>query len=119
MLAAYDDSIGLTGAFNLNLLGRINRELGADFNLQKFRHEARYNEAEQRIEMHLKSMTDQTISIRDFTVSLNRGETIWTESSYKFRPQQIVAMCERAGFRCELQWLDSGWPFAQTLFIAV
>ena len=119
MLGAYNDPIGLTAAFNLNLLGRINRELGADFNLQKFRHDARYNEAEQRIEMHLQSLAQQTIHIKNFSVSLSRGETIWTESSYKFRPEQIVGIAERAGFRCVLQWLDSTWPFAQTLLIAV
>jgi L-histidine Nalpha-methyltransferase len=119
MLAAYDDPIGLTGAFNLNLLARINRELGADFDLRKFQHEARYSESEQRIEMHLRSTEKQTVSIKgNFTVDLRKGETIWTESSYKFRPNQVRAMSERAGFICELQWLDSEWPFAQTLLRA-
>jgi L-histidine Nalpha-methyltransferase len=119
MVPAYDDPIGLTAAFNLNLLARINRELGADFDLKAFAHEARYNEAEQRVEMHLRSTSDQTVHIGNFTVSLKRNETIWTESSYKFRPEQVSAMCERAGFRCEIQWLDAVWPFAQTLLSAI
>jgi len=119
MISAYNDPIGLTAAFNLNLLGRINRELGADFNLKDFKHEARYNEAEQRVEMHLRSAADQIVRIQDFSVSLKRDETIWTESSYKFQPGQVNAMCERAGFRVEVQWLDSAWPFAQTLLSAI
>jgi dimethylhistidine N-methyltransferase len=119
MLPAYDDAIGLTAAFNLNLLARINRELGADFILDNFRHEARYNEIDQRIEMHLRSSVDQIVNIRNFSVSLKRDETIWTESSYKFLPEQVLAISERAGFRCEVQWLDSAWPFAQTLLSAI
>jgi dimethylhistidine N-methyltransferase len=115
MLRAYDDEVGLTAAFNFNLLARINRELGGTFNLEGFEHEARYNEREQRIEMHLRSSVDQTVSINDFAVSLKRGETIWTESSYKFRPEQIRAMAENAGFAAEVQWIDSEWPFVQTL----
>jgi len=116
MLAAYNDAIGLTAAFNLNLLARINRELGANFQLKNFQHEARYNESEQRIEMHLRSTVRQTVSVNGhFTVDLAPGETIWTESSYKFLPDQIRSMAERAGFRCECQWLDAQWPFAQTL----
>jgi dimethylhistidine N-methyltransferase len=115
MLAAYDDSLGITAAFNLNLLARINRELGADFNLRNFQHEARYREDEQRIEMHLRSKARQRITIRNFVVDLEEAETIWTESSYKFLPEQVRWMAERAGFRCELQWLDDEWPFAQSL----
>jgi dimethylhistidine N-methyltransferase len=115
MVPAYDDPIGLTAAFNLNLLARINRELSGDFNLKTFDHEARYNEIEQRVEMHLRSNIDQTVCIQDFSVSLRRGETIWTESSYKFRSEQVRAMSQRAGFRVEVQWSDSVWPFAQTV----
>jgi dimethylhistidine N-methyltransferase len=115
MLPAYDDEIGLTAAFNLNLLARINRELAGTFDLKAFKHEARYNEREQRIEMHLRSTVDQTASIKDFTVSLKKDETIWTESSYKFRPEQVRAMAEQTGFRTEVQWVDAEWPFAQTL----
>jgi L-histidine N-alpha-methyltransferase len=116
MLPAYDDPLGLTGAFNLNLLARINRELGANFDLRKFQHEVRYDELEQRIEMHLRSTVDQSVSINgNFNVSLKQGETIWTESSYKFRPEQVRSLSESAGFACEVQWMDTSWPFAQTL----
>jgi L-histidine Nalpha-methyltransferase len=116
MLAAYDDPIGLTRAFNLNLLARINRELRANFDLNTFEHEARYNENAQRIEMHLRSKVKQTVSINGhFSIHLEQGETIWTESSYKFLPQQVRSMAERAGFQCQFQWLDAEWPFAQSL----
>jgi uncharacterized SAM-dependent methyltransferase len=114
-LAAYDDNLGLTAAFNLNLLARINRELGADFALANFQHEARYNAAEQRVEMHLRSRTKQTVRINgSVAVHFQAGETIWTESSYKFLPEQVRSMAERAGFKCEFQWVDSEWPFAQS-----
>lgn len=120
MLAAYQDPLGLTAVFNLNLLVRINRELGADFDLGRFQHEARYCEAEQRIEMHLRSMTDQVVSIgRDFSIELKAGETIWTESSYKFRPDEVAWLARGAGFDCEAQWIDGEWPFAQSLLRAV
>jgi dimethylhistidine N-methyltransferase len=116
MLAAYDDALGVTSAFNLNLLARINRDLNADFDLKSFQHEARYDESEQRIEMHLRSRIPQTVHINgNFSVDLEEGETIWTESSYKFLPAQVRALAERSGFRCELQWIDSEWPFAQSL----
>ena len=120
MVAAYDDAIGATAAFNLNLLARINRELGGDFVLSRFRHRARYNEKEHRIEMHLESLEDQTVAIgHDFRATLNRGETIWTESSYKFRSEDLIALAERTRFHCEAQWIDKEWPFAQSLFRAV
>lgn len=119
MLAAYDDSLGVTAAFNLNLLARINHELAANFQLHQFRHEARYNDSEQRIEMHLRSTVEQTVSINGrFSVSLRPGETIWTESSYKFRIDQVKAISERAGFDCEAQWVDAEWPFSQNLLRA-
>jgi len=108
--------LGLTAAFNLNLLARINRVLGADFNLANFQHEARYNETEQRIEMHLRSRVKQTIPVNhNLTVELKQDETIWTESSYKFRPEQVRSLSERAGFNCEVQWIDEEWPFAQSV----
>jgi dimethylhistidine N-methyltransferase len=120
MLAAYRDELGLTAAFNLNLLARINRELEADFDLGKFEHEARYSDVEQRIEMHLRSSADQTVSIdRDFKAHLKKGETIWTESSYKFQPEQVKTLARSAGFDCEAQWIDAEWPFAQNLLRAV
>jgi L-histidine N-alpha-methyltransferase len=120
LIAAYDDSIGLTAAFNLNMLARINRELGGNFDLSKFEHRARYNRVENRIEMHLRSLTDQTVSIgSDFKVTLRHGETIWTESSYKFRTEDIADLARRTGFDCEIQWVDEEWPFAQSLLRAV
>jgi L-histidine N-alpha-methyltransferase len=120
VIAAYDDSIGVTAAFNLNLLARINRELQANFDLAKFAHEARYDSKVNRIEMHLRSLTDQTVTIgNDFTFTLREGETIWTESSYKFRAEDIAALARRTGFECETQWIDDDWPFAQSLLRAV
>jgi L-histidine Nalpha-methyltransferase len=118
MLVAYDDPTGVTGAFNLNLLGRINRELGGDFHLRQFEHQARWNEEHRRIEMHLRSRVDQTVFIAeiDFSVSFRAGETIWTESSHKFQLQELDAMAEQTGFRVEDQWVDRDWPFAENLW---
>ncbi|HLQ75821.1 MAG TPA: L-histidine N(alpha)-methyltransferase, partial [Terriglobia bacterium] len=120
VIAAYDDSIGATAAFNLNLLARINRELGADFVLSQFAHEARYDSRAHRIEMHLRSRANQTVAIgKDFKCELREGETIWTESSYKFRCEDISRLARRTGFVCEVQWVDQEWPFAQSLLRAV
>jgi len=116
LIAAYDDSIGVTAAFNLNLIARINRELGANFDLSKYAHEARYDNKAHRIEMHLRSLVRQSVSIGDdFTIKLRRGETLWTESSYKFRCEDIAELARRTGFDCEIQWVDEEWPFAQSL----
>ena len=120
MLLAYDDPTGVTAAFNLNLLARINRELGGDFVLRHFEHDVRYQEMHRRIEMHLRSTRAQTISIRaaDFTCTLNEGETIWTESCHKFRIEEIPGLARRTGFLCEAQWIDTEWAFAENLLIA-
>ena len=120
MLLAYDDPGGVTAAFNLNLLSRINRELSGDFLLRNFRHEARYHEQEQRVEMHLRSTLSQTVSIRaaEFTCTLNEGETIWTEACHKFRVEEIPLMARRTGFVSEAQWVDDEWAFAENLWIA-
>jgi dimethylhistidine N-methyltransferase len=120
MLRAYDDSIGLTAAFNLNLLGRINRELGGNFDLRNFEHQARWNESERRIEMHLRSRVDQTafVTEADFTVRLQAGETIWTESSHKFQLAELCEIAERTGYRVETQWVDREWPFVESLWVA-
>src|SRR5271163_1416835 len=114
-ILAYDDPTGVTAAFNLNLLARINRELGGDFDLSQFRHEARWNAEELRIEMHLRSLSRQTahISEADLHILLEAGETIWTESSHKYRAEEVPAMAERTGFYCVQQWIDQAWPFAQ------
>jgi L-histidine Nalpha-methyltransferase len=121
LLLAYDDPAGVTAAFNLNLLARINRELGADFDLRQFQHVARYDGCERRVEMHLRSKIWQRVTIQAAgqRFHLREGETIWTESSHKYNPQDVVQMGERTGFRCEQQWFDAEWPFAQNLFFAV
>jgi dimethylhistidine N-methyltransferase len=118
MLVAYDDPTGVTGAFNLNLLGRINRELGGDFQLRDFEHEARWNEEQRRIEMHLRSRLNQTafIAEADLTVAFRAGETIWTESSHKFQLLELDAIAEQTGFQVEDQWIDRDWPFAENLW---
>ncbi|HTF26806.1 MAG TPA: L-histidine N(alpha)-methyltransferase [Candidatus Limnocylindria bacterium] len=119
-LLAYDDPAGVTAAFNLNLLARINRELGADFDLSSYRHQARWNRVERRIEMHLRSMCRQTVHVpaASLRFMLDEDETIWTESSHKYQPEEIPEMAERTGFRCDGQWIDREWPFAQNLLIA-
>ena len=121
LLLAYDDPAGVTAAFNMNLLARINRDLGADFDLTQFRHLARYDESERRVEMHLVSKAWQRITIREagFRFYLREGETIWTESSHKYNPDEVIQMGSRTGFRCVQQWCDAEWPFAQNLFFAV
>jgi dimethylhistidine N-methyltransferase len=120
MLAAYDDAIGVTAAFNRNLLARINRELGGDFDLPGYAHEARWNAAEGRVEMHLRARTAQRIRVRDARCEceLAAGETIWTESCRKFRLEEIPQVADRAGFRCEAQWVDEEWPFSENLLVA-
>jgi dimethylhistidine N-methyltransferase len=119
-LLAYNDPAGVTAAFNLNLLARINRELGADFDLSRFHHEARWNSAERRIEMHLRSMRQQAVKIpaAGLRIMLDEDETIWTESSHKYQAEEIPEMATRTGFRCDGQWIDREWPFAQNLLIA-
>jgi uncharacterized SAM-dependent methyltransferase len=118
---AYDDPPGVTAAFNKNLLARINRELGGDFDLQKFDHVVRYDQAERRIEMHLRSKVWQKVTIRQagFHFCVAAGETIWTESSHKYDPNEVIEMGSRSGYRSAGQWFDAEWPFAQTLFFAV
>jgi L-histidine Nalpha-methyltransferase len=108
LLTAYDDAAGVTAAFNKNVLVRINRELGADFNPNLFRHQARWNEECSRIEMHLESLIAQNVVIPalDLEVELQRGETIHTENSYKFRDEGVIEMLERADFHLSDHWTD-------------
>jgi len=117
MILAYDDPAGVTAAFNLNLLARINRELDGDFVLRNFVHEARFDERHGRIEMHLRSTVAQTVTIRaaSFCCDLRKDETIWTESCHKFRAEEICAMASQAGFHCAARWIDQEWPFAESL----
>jgi dimethylhistidine N-methyltransferase len=121
LLAAYDDPLGVTAAFNLNLLARINRELGANFDLRQFAHEARWSAPEQRIEMRLRSQSGQHVEIpgAGVRVELGRGETIWTESSHKFTAAGVRSLGEAGGFACHSQWVDEEWPFAESLLTAV
>jgi L-histidine Nalpha-methyltransferase len=120
LLLAYDDPLGLTAAFNKNLLVRINRELGGEFDLHAFSHRAVWNRAEQRIEMHLVSRIDQQVRIRaaSTVVDFVRDEWIWTESSYKYSAEAIMEMGADAGFATRDQWTDPDARFALTLLQA-
>lgn len=112
LLNAYDDAAGVTAAFNKNVLTRINRELGANFNLRLFRHRARWNDEASRIEMHLESLIGQHVVVPalDIEVKLARGETIHTENSYKFTDERVVEMLDRAGYGMLRRWSDAqGW----------
>jgi L-histidine N-alpha-methyltransferase len=119
LLDAYDDPTGVTAAFNLNLLGRINRELDGDFDLRQFAHVIRYHEEAQRIEMHLRSRVYQIVSIHkaDLIVDFAAGETICTEACHKFYLEQVETMADAAGFRLQQQWVDEEWGFAENLLI--
>jgi L-histidine Nalpha-methyltransferase len=113
---AYDDSRGVTAAFNLNLLVRANRELGADFDLGAFCHEARWESRYGRVEMHLVSRSDQTVTVGGERFHLEPGETIWTESSYKYELRELAALAALAGWRCERAWTDErAWFSVQYL----
>lgn len=120
ILAAYDDPVGVTAAFNRNVLARINRELGANFDLRLFTHEARWNDEARRIEMHLRCQRDTIVSIPGAAceVSFSAGETIWTESSYKFAQAELDTLARDCGFLTQAQWIDSAWPFAECLWRA-
>jgi L-histidine Nalpha-methyltransferase len=120
LIDAYQDPLGVTAAFNLNLLARINRELDGNFVLPDFEHSARFNPQARSIEMHIRSRCEQavTISASDLSVNLREGETIWTESSHKYAPEEVLEIAGKAGFHCEAQWIDAEWPFAENLLIA-
>ena len=115
LLLAYDDPLGVTASFNRNLLVRANRELGADFDVDAFAHRALWNAGESRLEMHLVSERRQRVRIPAscLAITFDAGETIWTESSYKYRASDVRAMLERAGFRATAEWRESS--FALTL----
>jgi L-histidine N-alpha-methyltransferase len=120
LLEAYNEPLGVTAAFNKNLLVRINRELGGDFYLDQFEHVAKFNTEARSVEMHLMSKRDQTVTIpgAGFSVRFIAGETIWTESSHKYARKEVFQMASDTGFRCETQWIDDEWPFAENLLIA-
>jgi dimethylhistidine N-methyltransferase len=117
LLAAYDDAAGVTAAFNRNVLTRINRELGANFDPESFAHRAIWNRAESRIEMHLVSRTAQyaRLAALDLTVHFDAGETIHTENSYKYAPGQAEALLALAGFDQAVTWTDKNKWFAVCL----
>lgn len=131
LLAAYDDAQGVTAAFNRNILTRLNRELGADFRPELFAHRALWNPVESRIEMHLESLTEQTVCIPDaalsaegpgdtaLTLPFARGETIHTENSYKFTRAAIEGLLGDSGFAAAREFVDAGEMFAVTLAEAV
>ncbi|MGJ5818765.1 L-histidine N(alpha)-methyltransferase [Paludibaculum fermentans] len=120
MLEAYNDSLGVTAAFNLNLLSRINRELEGDFDLHQFEHLARFNDATSSVEMHLLSKRRQMVHVRQsgLVTTFEEGETIWTETCHKYTCPEIARLAAAAGFRVEAQWVDETWPFAESLFVA-
>jgi dimethylhistidine N-methyltransferase len=121
LLLAYDDPLGVTAAFNRNLLLRINRELGGDFAVAAFAHQAIWNDMESRVEMHLVSLRRQRVRIEraELDIVMEEGESIWTESSYKYLPADLVVTLEGAGFRLAEQWIESEGGFALTLVEAV
>ena len=120
LVLAYDDPLGVTAAFNKNLLVRVNRELDADFDVTAFDHRAVWNARERRVEMHLVSRREQQVRLAaaELTLGFAAGESIWTESSYKYRPVDIDRMGTECGFSVLKQWIDDEAQFALTLFAA-
>ncbi len=125
LLAAYDDAAGVTAAFDRNILARLNRELGANFDLAGFTHQARWNPAESRIEMHLVSGSRQTVTIAEtvtgapLDIHFAEDETIHTENSYKFTPERLAALLASADFAVAQTFTDPAELFAVTLAAAV
>jgi L-histidine N-alpha-methyltransferase len=123
LLAAYDDAAGITAAFNLNILTRLNRDLDADFNLDHFAHRARWNPSASRIEMHLESLTDQTVTIpttgKPTRIHFTQGETIHTENSHKFTPAALTTLLASANFTPTHTFHDPAQTFAVTLATAI
>jgi dimethylhistidine N-methyltransferase len=118
LVAAYDDARGVTAAFNKNLLTRINRELGADFDLDAFAHKAVWNAVDSRVEMHLESLRDQQVRVAGRTFAFAKGETIHTENSYKFTVARFAALAEKAGWTLEANWLSEEPAFAVVSLMA-
>lgn len=118
--AAYDDALGVTAAFNRNLLVRINRELAADFDLKKFAHRAHYNVEEGRVEMHLVSQEAQEVHLGNLNLSVQfqSGETIHTENSWKFDLEQLRTLAAQSGFTVMQTWLDQAGFFSCNLWQA-
>lgn len=113
---AYNDEKGVTADFNLNILRRINDELGTEFDPDGFRHHAYYNEAAGRVEMHLVSLTRQTVAVDGVEFDFAEGESIWTESSYKYAVEEFTELATQAGFELESAWLDDRDWFSVQLY---
>ena len=116
--AAYDDAAGVTAAFNLNLLARLNREAGADFDLAGFRHEARWNTVQERVEMHLVSTRVQQVRLGGQRIVFAEGESIHTENSHKYRPERLRQLAEAGGWRDLALWTDPAGLFSVWLLEA-
>lgn len=118
MLLAYDDPTGVSAAFNRNVLGRINRELGGNFDLRAYAHEARYDRQHQRMEMHLRALRDQRVFIpgAETRFTIGEGESIWTESSHKYTLLDLTTLARHTGFEESRVWVDEEWPFAECLW---
>jgi len=119
LIPAYDDAAGVTAAFNLNILKRINRELDGTFALDRFAHEARWNEDASRVEMHLVSQVEQTVSIGDAEIGFAQGETIHTENSRKFALEELVQLAEQQGWSTSKVWMDEEKLFSVTMLDAI
>jgi L-histidine N-alpha-methyltransferase len=119
--AAYNDALGVTAAFNLNVLARINRELGGNFDLRAFQHRAFYNERVGRVEIYIESLREQTVTISqlDMVVQFGEGEQIHTENSYKYDLSDIAKLAAETGFTSARTWLDEGQQFSSNLLLAV
>ena len=104
--AAYNDAAGITAAFNRNVLTRLNREHDADFDLARFAHRAFFNSHASRVEMHLVSLAEQSVHVAGTAVHFGLGETIWTESSYKYDEAGVDELVSSAGFRIARRWTD-------------
>jgi L-histidine N-alpha-methyltransferase len=117
LLRAYDDPLGVSAAFNLNVLLRINRELGGTFDLRAFRHRAAWNAASSRMDMFLVSTRAQRVRVDavDLEFELRDGEAIWTESSHKYTPDRLITQLEHSGFESIAQWIDGDAGVALTL----
>ena len=117
---AYDDALGLTAAFNLNLLARVNRELGGNFDLRAFRHHAFYNDEIGRVEIYIESIRPQTVTVRQLELEIHfeAGERIHTENSYKYDLSGIAQLANETGYTCARTWLDSGQRFSSNLLLA-
>ena len=117
---AYDDALGLTAAFNLNLLARVNRELGGDFDLRAFKHHAFYNDEIGRVEIYIESTRPQTVTISaiDLQINFEDGERIHTENSYKYDLSGIAQLANETGYACARTWLDARERFSSNLLLA-